>query len=310
MSFEVTCNKAISEENESLSELLKVIDGSGRRLLINKPELLSQTSLSLKGESIDIMGLCDVLRKNMTLISSLDMSNQGLEDSVSKPIELMLKTNTTITSLNLSNNPLGDACGRAIGRGLEQNTTLVSLGLSENQRMGDDGICSIAEGLKRNRSLKTLGFWVGSVRNAGAVAMADMLKVNTTLSHVNFWGPFGDEGVCALCKAASTSSSLGQFGLHAEAATNVGLKAVCDLVRENKSISICTIERITMKGEGLQWFCDALKANSTIKKLHLGNCVFEEQDKKAIIDVARSKAGSLSVAFVWKKENGWVYEKL
>jgi len=298
------------EENEPSFELTKMMDTSGRRLLIRNPELLSQTSIAFKkGELCDIMGLCDVLRKNMTFASSLDLSNQSLDDSMAAFIELMLKTNTTLTSLNLSSNPIGDAFGKAIGKGLEFNTSLTSLTIYHNQRMGDDGITAIARGLMKNSHLKSISFWWGNIQNAGAIAMAEMLKVNTTLTSIGLWGSnLGDDGVRALCKSAETAPLTG-FHIRAEKTTNVGIPCICELIRKNnKTMSKLNVEGVQMKGEAVKWICEALRSNSIIREFYTNSNGLDEDSKNAIREAVKARGVPLTMALEFTSK-GWNFEK-
>jgi len=91
-----------------------------------------------------------------------------------------LKGNTSLKSLNLYHNKFGPTGVKALFDALKDNTTLEELNLKENY-LGCSGGRVIADGLNKT-SIKTLDIGYCFIGDAGATALAEALKVNTTLT--------------------------------------------------------------------------------------------------------------------------------
>jgi len=289
--------------SEAIGQLM---DSCGRRLLIGNPSILTATSLSFKKGETDILGLCDVLRKNMTTVSTLSLADQLLDAEMGRLIGLALRTNTTLTSLDLKNNRIGDAGAEAIGEALQVNKTLTSLNV-DNNGIGDVGTRALAKGICFSKHMVSLNMWFSDIRNDGAIAMAEMLKTNEAMRSLYLWGPnMGDSGVSAICEAAA-NSSLTSFGLKTSGLTVVGIKSICNFLYQNKTVEALGLEGMQLKGEPAQMLGDALKANGNVKSLHMTCNGLGDTEKSIMREAVKGKPG-FTLSLCWNKQ--WIYEKL
>lgn len=150
------------------------------------------TSLRLANNAFDAeaaLQLSLMLRINTTL-TSLDATGACLGLDGTRAFTYALKrSNVTLKVLNLSYQilPFGDDCAEAVAEMLEENVGLTDLILDGNS-ICDRGCAALSMALHKNRTLKRLSLVKNGHSEAGkhigdtsAVAMATMLRVNTSL---------------------------------------------------------------------------------------------------------------------------------
>ncbi len=203
-------------DDDVLSELCKH--------LLNVPAKTSLTQIYLPRNDIGkSMGtrsqlamsrLIDVL--SSTRIKVLDFSHNHLNDDCIQLLVEGLKDNYYCSYLNLKDNKISDDGASAIGEMLTRNVALKDLDLSHN-RISSRGAIRILHGLRTNNFLLKLNLrnnriddegakeiakefslnrnnvqelYLGSnlIRIQGAMALADMLKKNTTLTKFDMQG--------------------------------------------------------------------------------------------------------------------------
>ena len=122
--------------------------------------------------------------------------------------------NETLTTLSLNSNRIENTFG--LSRMLKNNYTLENLYIGSNQ-ISDDikegyyGAQAIATALQTNKNsaLKILNISNNEIGDAGAIAFANMLKVNKTLTDLYISSPttIGNDGVQAIVDALKTHNN-------------------------------------------------------------------------------------------------------
>ena len=113
----------------------------------------------------------------------LNLSNKYMDDSeidslVNNPQLNMIK------KLYLAGNKIGDEGAQCLATVLQSTKNLHTLDLTWNKMIGDAGAVALAKGLEMNTSLKKLGLGGNQIGNLGASHLADALRRNTTLNHL------------------------------------------------------------------------------------------------------------------------------
>uniref|UniRef100_A0A4W3HUM5 NLR family CARD domain containing 3 n=1 Tax=Callorhinchus milii TaxID=7868 RepID=A0A4W3HUM5_CALMI len=222
-------------------------------------------NLNLRENSIGLHGAKEIaktLRVNKAL-RSLDLTANLLHDEGTAAIALAIKENHTLTSLHLQWNFISLEAARALAQALQTNTSLTSLDLQENS-IGDEGIIALSGALKCNSVLDSLLLPVTSpppwgttvlilccllccslrgnaIGVAGVKAMANGLKVNRVLRHLNLQeNSLGLDGAMCIAIALSYNDSLRHINLQGNKIGESGAKVIAAEIRSKSPH--CSVE--------------------------------------------------------------------
>jgi len=108
------------------------------------------------------------------------------------------------------------------------------------------------------------------VNSAGAINLADALKYNTTLESLGLDGSnIGNEGAVALAKALKYNNTLKILELNNCNIDDVGGVALAEVLKVNKTLEILQLDRNNIGDTGGQALAEALKYNNTLTHLEL-----------------------------------------
>ena len=93
-----------------------------------------------------------------------------------KKIAETLKTNTVLMTLDLNNNGINDGCAKELAEALKTNTALTKLNLYDNS-FRYAGAKELAEALKINTVLMTLNLSYNYINNRGAKELARISEI-------------------------------------------------------------------------------------------------------------------------------------
>jgi len=83
----------------------------------------------------------------------------------------------------------------AVAEILKSNTSVTKVNLNGNKEIGDEGAKALAEALKVNTTLKELYLYGCGIGDGGAAALAEALRSNTSLTELGLSGNgFGEQG--------------------------------------------------------------------------------------------------------------------
>ena len=173
--LKLRCNSIRDNEANSLAQALRVNT--------------SVSSLDLSHNLIGAEGansLAQALRVNASL-SFLDMSFNSVGDNGADSLAQALRVNTSLSSLDLRFNSISAEGANSFAQALSVNTSLSSLNLSYNT-ISDEGANSLAQvlGGLSGTSLSSLDLCGNSIGDKGANSLATALRVNTSLSSLDF----------------------------------------------------------------------------------------------------------------------------
>ena len=152
------------------------------------------------------VNLVDALAVNVS-IETLTIAHARLEDRHVIPLARMLAaTNSVLKKLDVSHNQFTAAGANALAAMLRSNTTLTHLNASSDS-IGSAGAVFLLRAL---RTLLSLDLRVDAlIDNLEAQReIAEMIRVNQTLSYLNIWIPQSAQGIAMLANAISTNGML------------------------------------------------------------------------------------------------------
>eukprot|EP01102_Stenamoeba_stenopodia_P006506 TRINITY_DN1787_c0_g1_i2.p1 TRINITY_DN1787_c0_g1~~TRINITY_DN1787_c0_g1_i2.p1 ORF type:complete len:1288 (-),score=192.66 TRINITY_DN1787_c0_g1_i2:91-3954(-) len=114
----------------------------------------------------------------------LNLSHNLIGDECMSYFVDMLKVNTALRVLILMKNDITDAGITVLATSFEKNSTLYHLDVSENL-IRSQGCVNLIAQLQSNLSLGALSLWLNKIGPEGMSAIADLLRWNITLTHLD-----------------------------------------------------------------------------------------------------------------------------
>ena len=195
--------------------------------------------------------------------------------------------NGTITSLKLSDDEIRQETAIAFAKALAQNKTITSLELRYNE-IEEEKAIEFAKALAQNETIKTLKltthlFFENNVRYRGAVVLAEALKVNSTITHVDLERFFiGDEGAIALAEALAVNKTITFLNLSKNNILRTGVQKLAEALEKNQSIKSLNLSINNIGPFGARKLALALKKNSTLSELNLKSTRIQSTGVKAL----------------------------
>jgi Ran GTPase-activating protein (RanGAP) involved in mRNA processing and transport len=285
--------------NESLISLSMEVNNIGNAgataiassLLVNS----SLTRLSLYGNSIGASGaaaLAHVLRTTAS-IQDLRLGSNPIDEAGIVALGGALSTNSSVTSLFLSLKESDSEGLLAMGRVLQINTTLSDVFL-DGGRFTEDNVTAIADAIASNASLRTLSLksqtiegdcshaivsalrrngtltdltLVGNIGDTGAVALAEWLRDNSTITEIDVtYSNIGLEGARAFAEALRVNNTLRSLYIYGNKIPNAGIMAIADALRDNVSLERLEFDDNVITDDIAGEFVGVLEDNTTLVK--------------------------------------------
>ena len=113
--------------------------------------------------------------------------------------------------------------------------------------------------------------------DTGVKIVADYLKINTVITHVDLANnAIGDEGMKALSEAIKVNSSIKYISLHSNNIEDEGIEALSKALEINSSIVSIDLNGNRIHDRGFLALTNTLKINQTIKYIYLYFMFFDE----------------------------------
>ena len=137
---------------------------------------------------------------------------------------------------------------------------------------GDHGIQDyvneIEEGLKMNTRLISL--ILCNITNNGAITIAEVIQVNTTLQKLNISNnKISDDAVAAISDCLKFNTSLQELNISHNCITNGGIKLIAQAIQINSTLQNINISKNHMFTEGLLYFMEAVTNNCTLQIVNI-----------------------------------------
>jgi Ran GTPase-activating protein (RanGAP) involved in mRNA processing and transport len=256
------------------------------------------TTLKLWGNKIGIEGakaLAGMLEKNET-ITKLDLSRNNIGDDGAKALAEALKVNKTITTLHLLYNNIGKDGAIALGRACAGKNIKVDFGNTKN-----NDLFKLAQGTFEGEKLD-LSY--DHIRDAGAIAIADMLKVNKTITELNLSdNDIGIDGAKALAAMLEKNNTITELCLFRNNIKDDGAKALAGMLEKNNTITELNLSSNNIEIDGAKAIADALKVNKTITTLDLSYNNIGDDGAKALAEALKVN-NTITTLELWFNEIG------
>ena len=218
-----------------------------------------------------IVSLANMLRVNKFLTTvRIDIEGFVSAHTVQQLADSLM-VNKTLNYLMLRGNAWGNDAVRILTGYMKRSESLGSLNLSCSD-VGDAGATALADVLRTNTTLNSLGLCYNpGIGNPSVVSLCEALKVNTTLSSLDLSGTgISDAGVLSLVEVLKTNaSSLTSLLLSDIKISHQSLKSIAEVLRVNSTLKDLKFEGNKVGVGGTKLIAESLKANTTLKLLSL-----------------------------------------
>ena len=170
---------------------------------------------------------------NTTTVKQLDISRNGLTSLEAPAVSDMM---TCLEELYISNNDLGDDGAVILADGIKKNNTLKSLEIGDND-IRDRGAIAIANSLTHNTTMKVLGINGNPISRDGAIAIAKAITNNKTLKKLYLSGDdtLDEESAMIIMKSMYNNNSINELHLPETLEDNDNLKIEVENINETRS---------------------------------------------------------------------------
>ncbi|KAF9948443.1 hypothetical protein BGZ72_009648 [Mortierella alpina] len=279
-------------------------------------------TLNLENNSIGSDGakaLAGSLKTNST-VTTLNLANNSIGLDGTKALAGSLKTNSTLTTLGLESNKIGSDGAEALAEALKTNSTLTTLGLQGN-KIGYYGVLALSTVSKTNSALTislennlittgttdafcstlktistityqyTLDSAGNSIGSEGAKALAETLKINSTVVTLNLQrNSIGDDGTKALAEALKTNSTVASLNLESNKIGSDGAKALAEALKINSTVATLDLKVNSIGDDGAKALAKALKTNSSVATLMLSSNSIGDDGAKALAEALKTNS--------------------
>ena len=218
-----------------------------------------------------IVSLANILRVNKTLTLVHFMTSGIVSAHGVQQLADSLMDSKTLNDLLLSGNAWGNDTVGILAGYLKRSVSLSSFHLIASD-IGDAGATALAEVLRTNTTLNSLGLCNNpGIGNPSVMSLCEALKVNTTLSSLDLSGTgISDAGVLSLVEVLKTNaSSLTSLLLSDIKISHQSLKSIAEVLRVNSTLKDLKFEGNKVGVGGTKLIAESLKANTTLKLLSL-----------------------------------------
>ena len=141
--------------------------------------------------------------------------------------------------------------------------------------IGNAGATALAEMLKENRILQQLDISNNSISSGGVTALAEMLKENRTLQQLDIHGnSIGDEGATALAEVLKKNRTLQQLDVSRSSIGDGGAAALAKMLKENRTLQQLNVCGNSIGDEGATALAKVLKENRKLQQLDVSrSCI-------------------------------------
>ena len=215
-------------------------------------------------------------------IKVLDISYEGGGDPTLSPDARLssdsvqwiidgLSHNTSLERLNMSVSNFSSENVLHLASMLRVNTRLKELDIRWCNIQSSDSV-HLAKALEENATTQLQTLWLegNPIGSEGAVAFADMLATNKSLTELNMSGcSIQGEGAVCLAKAMENNSSMTEFDVSYNPFGSEGAVAFASMLKKNQCLKTLDLCDDSVGVEGALELIESLKHNATLEQLTL-----------------------------------------
>ncbi|CAF0773135.1 unnamed protein product [Brachionus calyciflorus] len=243
-------------------------DSNGRKF---NAEINNLGIINMKSKNLNHHGaylLCQRLKRDFSIIHSVDLSDNQLEDEGILYLSISLRLCTVLNTLNLSNNSITEYGVRVLLENLNYRY-LKYLNLSGN-KIGNKGIEHISKYLPniqlQQLILNSVGIDEEGAKSIGFALMSSnwLKEIELSSNNVRL------SGAVLLCRGLIGNNSLEEISVsYNNNFGHDGIVAMAECLKINKSLRIVDLASTKIGFEGAKALSQGLKSNSTLKSLNL-----------------------------------------
>jgi len=162
---------------------------------------------------------------------------------------------------------------------------LIGFNFSANE-IGDAGAIALAAVLKENETLTSLKISMNKIGDAGAIALAAALKENKKLTSLDLSAnQIGIEGVKALAEALKKNKTLTNLNIYFSRIGDAGAADIVEALKANQTLTSLGIANSNIGIEGVIALAAALKKNQTLTSLDISLNDIGDAGAKAVAEL-------------------------
>ena len=235
-----------------------------------------------------VLSLCETLKINNTL-GTVDLSGTSIDDVGIMSLLKAVRDRTTLSILNLSEmKMITKKSIRSIAEFLRVDSSLISLGF-EGNKVSVGGARLIAESLKVNKTLKLLFLSRNNIRAPGAHFLSEALKVNKTLMFLSLpQNALRARGAQLLSDGLGVNSALTGLDLSVNGIGLEGTQSIAEALKINKELATLNLSSNGIEDSGAKSLCQALKENKTLINLSIAENGIQSSGARAFAEVRKT----------------------
>ena len=240
--------------------------------------------------SIAIPFLIDMLEESS--VEELHLCENDMEDEGTCELATGLLKNNTLRHLNLRSNGITDNASLSLQGMLFSCPQLKNICLSNNE-LGDLGVAALARGLSNPRcGVKEMDLCCNNIGVNGSVALAQMLKINKTLTTLNLsFNEIGDDGASALAASLVRNRTLQGLNLKRCGITNQGAQRIAQHLEKMHGLKELILASNKITTQGYVALLDGIRRNVEIEYMHVEDKISEPVLREILHWIRLNKAG-------------------
>ena len=236
-----------------------------------------------------IVSLTNMLQVNKTLTTVRIDAEGFVSAHTVQQLADSLMVNKTLNCLMFMGNAWDNDAVRILTGYMKRSESLSSLDLNYSD-IGDAGATALAEVLRTNTTLNSLGLCKNpGISDPSVISLCEALKLNTTLSSLDLSKTgISDAAVLSLVQVLKTNtSSLTSLSLSDIKTTHRSVKSITEILRVNSTLKDLKFKGNKVGVGGAKLIAESLKVNTTLKLLSLSRNNIKEPCGRLLSDALK-----------------------
>jgi len=202
---------------------------------------------------------------------SLSLVNSNLDDTTVKPIAEVLEK-LSLKTLNLSKNRISGPGAEELAKGIAANASLTEINLEDNN-INDAGVTTLAANIGPKPLITLLNLNGNKIGPEGAKALTEhFLAPDRALPQLNLArNQLGDQGAIAIANLLRKNTTVTRVNLAGNNIADQGVKAITDALGDNGLVTDLDLSNNNIGIDGALALERLLQKNSTLINVNLSN---------------------------------------
>ncbi|EFA81886.1 deliriumA [Heterostelium album PN500] len=208
-------------------------------------------------------------------------------------VKMILIDNKLITTLELSQNGIGNKAATCIGTCLVNNTTITHLNLSFNS-IGNEGAEEISKALGTNKTLTHLDLSQNCIGLKGSKALSTAIQTTKTLHILNLSkNRFGTKGIDVIADSIGKNTCLLNIDFSRNEISEKNAKIIGDVIKNHPTLQSLNFCDTSLKSDSMKYISEGIQASQTLNSIDLSRNEFGYKGSKSLA-VALQHSNSLA----------------